>query len=91
MATVTRTGHPNLTTQELFGVVKMFDLGGQVKDATLYFGRGDVKFGRTRKPYTLASVALVTPQRFIPVDIFGWHWPQIPADTQVTLHGFTIN
>lgn len=79
-----------LRPKELFGVVKLFDLGGKVVNAIPYFGRGDMKFGRTDEPYLLASAALVTPERFIPIDM-GWYWDTIPAGATFKVSNFRIN
>lgn len=88
MATQTR-GY-NLHPKDLFGVVKTFDLSGRVMDATPYFGKGGVKFGKTRKPYLLASAALVTPIHFIPIDM-NLYWETMLEGAELSISNFTVN
>lgn len=59
--------------RELWGVMKLFDLGGKVVDATVYTGQQELRFGRDYTPYLVASIALETPTHFIPIDM-GWCW-----------------
>jgi len=74
---------------ELWGVVKLFDLGGKVVDATPYFGGSRLRFGRDYTPYLLASAALVTPRRVIPFD-FNWHWQPVPEGATLEIGRFDL-
>ena len=72
-----------------WGVLKLFDLGGKVVDATMYMGQRDLRFGRDYTPYLLAYAALVTPEGSIPIN-FGWHWQPVPGGGWVEISAFTV-
>ena len=72
-----------------WGVLKLYDLGGKVLDATPYTGQREIRFGSAYTPYLLAYAALVTPELFIPIDL-GWHWQPVPEGATLAMDNLRV-